>query len=208
MKNINSLVFALTFLSLTTISSSVVMAQYVPTIVSKNSIVVDKKIRPIDAVSFSDNLSSSVRTLNSNEQVEFQIVVTNNGTTKLSNISVKDTLPKYLGLIFYPGIYNSNTNVLTWNIDSLNAGESKSFLIRSKINGNIPSTNVATNAIFQQNCVTVNVVGKASDSDCSKYYVNRPVAPITGTNDIIVGTMVAVVAIGSAVGLRKAARGY
>jgi len=70
------------------------------------SIVVDKKVRPISDPTFYDNIDPKVKVFNQGEQLEFRIIVSNNSNQVLENVELKDTLPNYLSLLFYPGSYD------------------------------------------------------------------------------------------------------
>jgi uncharacterized repeat protein (TIGR01451 family) len=186
--------------------SKPIMAQYYSQGNNVPSIVVDKKVRPISNSVFYDNIDPNVKVFSEGEQIEFKITVTNNSSQVLYNVELKDILPKYLDLLFYPGVYNKSNNVITGVIDQLNIGESKDYFIRANISG-VPTTTLAEKNILQINKTTVgnNLV---SDSDQAQYFIEAKNVPPTGADDLGLKTLAVALISVSAVGLRKLARGY
>lgn len=188
------------------LGSKPAIAQYYDQSGGGPSITVDKKIRPINDSSFSDNIDPKVKVFGDGEQVEFKITVFNNSNQVLYNVELKDILPKYLTLLFYPGVFNKTDNVVFTVIDQLNAGESKDFYIRANIS-NVPTTNLAVKNILQTNkaCASNNLV---SDCDEVDYFISGKNIPSTGADDLLIKTVSVLLISMSAVGLRKVARGY
>jgi uncharacterized repeat protein (TIGR01451 family) len=82
---------------------SCVVAQYYSQGSAKKSISVDKRIRDMSDTSFYDNIDGTVKTFYAGDNLEFVIEVENNGSDNISNIKVKDILPKNLSLLLFPG---------------------------------------------------------------------------------------------------------
>ena len=139
---------------------------------STKTISIDKKVRSIGDTQYYDNIESSSKTFYENDVIEFQINVKNTSDKTLNNINVKDILPKYLSLIFYPGTFNADQYIVEWTIDTLASNESKSYLIRAKIN-NSTSLNVLTK---QTNKAETGVDGKY-DSDNASYFIGKVSVP-------------------------------
>lgn len=166
-------------------------------------ISIDKKVRSTDDSQYYDNIESSKKTFYENDVVEFQIEVKNIGTQVVYNINVKDMLPKYLSLVFNPGKFDSDQNIVEWNIDKLEANESKNYLIRAKIN-NSTKLNVSTK---QTNKAEACGAGQC-DVDTASYFIGKVTVPATGASDIVIKTiLVALLAIGG-FSLRKFVREY
>ncbi len=166
-------------------------------------ISIDKKVRSTDDSQYYDNIESSKKTFYENDVVEFQIEVKNIGTQVVYNINIKDMLPKYLSLVFNPGKFDSDQNIVEWNIDKLEANESKNYLIRAKIN-NSTKLNVSTK---QTNKAEACGAGQC-DVDTASYFIGKVTVPATGASDIVIKTiLVALLAIGG-FSLRKFVREY
>jgi uncharacterized repeat protein (TIGR01451 family) len=193
-------------LSAVTLCPGLVLAQSYSQNGGNPSIVIDKKVRPINDSTFYDNIDPNNKVFSEGEQLEFKITVTNNSQQVLYNVELADYLPKYLGLLFYPGVYDKTSNTITDKIDHLNVGESKDFYIRANVN-NVPTTTLASKNILQINkaCASNNVV---SDCDQSQYFISAKNVPGTGASDLLVKTIGALSIAITAVGLRKFARGY
>jgi uncharacterized repeat protein (TIGR01451 family) len=186
--------------------ASAAMAQYYSQGGDKPGIVIDKKIRPIEDKIFVDNISADQKSFVEGDQLEFKIVVNNPGNVTLTNIKVTDLLPKYLDLLFFPGVYNKSNNSIETSLEKLDPGQSKEYFIRVIVD-DLPTSIVANKKLLMINKATA-VSDQASDSDQARYYVTANTVPSTGSNDIVFKTIVAVMVTVAGVGLRKAARGY
>lgn len=64
--------------------------------------------------------------VNSGDTVTYKLIVTNDGTATAQDITITDTIPE--GLVYQSasddGVFNSENATITWNVDSLEAGES------------------------------------------------------------------------------------
>lgn len=186
---------------------SVVEGQYYSQEVSKSQFVIDKRVRPITSSTFYDNIDASIKIFSDSEQIEFMLRVKNTGNTVLENTVVTDTLPEYLSLIFYPGKYDVSDKKIVFEVPSLNPGEAKDFLIRAKVTG-VPT--VSTNEsdkIKLTNKVSA-VASGLSDSDNSFFYVGRKQIPDTGSEGLVMSTVVSITVGALALALRRMARGY
>lgn len=166
-------------------------------------ISVDKKIRDIGSTQYFDNIESSNKTFFEEDIVEFQVNVKNVSPEVMYNINVKDFLPKYLSLIFYPGKFDNDQSIIEWNIDKLNADESKTYLIRAKVN-NSAKLNMRTK---QTNKAEACGAGQC-DNDNASYFIGKIGIPATGASDIILKTGLVASIAGLGFLFRKKARGY
>lgn len=183
-------------------------AQYYSQAENIPTVLVDKKIRSVNDDIFYDNITSEQKLFTEGDQIEFKIVVENKGTSTLNNIKLKDTLPKYLTLLFYPGVYNKTTNIVETDIDKLDPGQSKEFYIKAKIS-DLPSTANNSGQKLQLTNIANASISNTSDSDEAKYFVTKSISiPSTGANDMAAKTAIVLMVTVSTVGLRKLARGY
>lgn len=183
------------------VGPSRVWAQYQGEI-GKEEILVDKKIREFKNNEIADNFDKSQKVFLEGETVEFLVRVENNSTEVKSKIEVTDLLPNYLKLIFYPGTYNKDKNTVEWEIESLGAGESKTFNIRALIDG-VPNYITVNNPKQLTNVARVE-----DDTDRASYFVASKSVPVTGDVDLMVKTGVTLGLVVSGWYLRKFARGY
>jgi len=206
MKNLLKL-FLLTTAMVFVFNTGDVNAQYYSQSNVKKSISIDKKVRNVHDNNYLDNIDFNKKVFYENDLIEFKISVLNNGIEDLTNLSVGDSLPLGLSLIFYPGTLDKTTNSLVWTIDSLKAGESRDYLIRAKIANvnNLMKDGSATAMLINKSDIKT---GDIYDKDSASYYVGIPVAPKTGDNSLIIKTITVFLTAGGAVYLRKLARGY
>ena len=170
---------------------------------SKNKLSVDKKIRSINDTQYFDNIEASKKTFYENDVVEFQIKIENIWTEVVYNIKVEDILPKYLTLIFYPGKFNDDQYIVEWNIDKLNAGESKTYLIRAKI-----KDSTKLNVLTKQTNKVESCGGGSCDQDYASYFIGKGTVPATGASDIVIKTILVALTAAGGFSFRKLARGY
>ena len=170
---------------------------------STKTISIDKKVRSVDDSQYYDNIESSKKTFYEKDVVEFQVEVKNIGTEVIHNVNVKDMLPKYLSLIFYPGKFDNDQYIVEWNIDKLEANESKTYLIRAKINDST-KLDVSTK---QTNKAEACGAGQC-DVDTASYFIGKATVPATGASDIAVKTILVTLLAAGGFSLRKFVRGY
>lgn len=170
---------------------------------STKTISIDKKVRSVDDSQYYDNIESSKKTFYEKDVVEFQVEVKNIGTEVVYNVNVKDMLPKYLSLIFYPGKFDNDQYIVEWNIDKLEANESRTYLIRAKINDST-KLNVSTK---QTNKAEACGAGQC-DVDTASYFIGKATVPATGASDIAVKTILVTLLAAGGFSLRKFVRGY
>lgn len=180
-------------------------AQYFNQSEVKKLISVDKKIRNITEDKFFDNIDATKKTFYEGDVLEFSIRIENTSNEVLSNIQSKDVLPKYLGLIFYPGEYKEKNNSIEWSIDKLNPGQSKTYLIRAKIKD---TSTLRINQTVKLTNVAESKSNNISDRDNASYFVGGKSVPATGDSTLIIKTILVALACGSGLFLRRLARGY
>lgn len=182
----------------------------------QKTISIDKKLRYVGDPIYVDNISSSMRTFNNGDLVEFFIKVTNNGDVNLKNIKVTDNLPPFLKLIFFPGKYNSTDNKLEWVISDLDAGHSQKFLVRGKID----KANEVRTLTKETNVANVWVDGIEARDDATYYILSKGttsvvadgkgeiIIPVTGSGSLILET-IGVISMGlTGLAMRKKIRGF
>jgi uncharacterized repeat protein (TIGR01451 family) len=89
---------------------------------------------------FVNNLSINDPKFSLSQTVNFQIVVTNNGSNNISSVTIVDTFPQFVSFVAGPGSFNSSNNTLTFVVNDLNVGQSQTFNLSGKIaNSGVPS---------------------------------------------------------------------
>jgi len=123
------------------------------------NISIDKTVRNPENGVFVNNLTVNDPKYLPGQSVSFKVVVTNTTSTKISKVTVNDVFPSYLTFESGPGSYDSGKNTLTFSLDNLNGGQSKTFDLKAKVtdSANIPFTNGVV-------CVVNQVIGTTSDN--------------------------------------------
>lgn len=197
-------VAAMAILLLSLVNPKGVGAQYYAPGQVIKAISVDKKVRSLNDLNYFDNISSNQKVFFKGDTVEFKISVENTGKETLNNINVKDTLPIGLSLIFFPGTFNNTDNSVSWTVDSLDPAQTKSYLIRAKIS-EIKTNLGQTYKVTNNSSVKVDNI---NDSDNASFFVGIGTIPKTGDGTLPLKTILVVLSAGSALYLRKLARGY
>lgn len=182
------------------------LAQYTSQGGNNFNVTIDKKIRPITDTQFYDNIPISQKVFHNQDQLEFELIVENTGNQNLVNLTVKDSLPLYFTPQLYFGTYDKNSGVIQTQIDNLAVGDSQVFNIKGMIT-NLPASDFAKQYIKLTNRADA-FNNNASDTDFAVYYAEKVVNPVTGSDSLIIGSLVAITMLTTAFGLRKRARGY
>jgi uncharacterized repeat protein (TIGR01451 family) len=117
---------------------------------------------------FVNNLSINDPRYSLSQTVNFEIVVTNTGSSNISSINIVDTFPQFVSFVSGPGSFNNSNNTLTFVVNNLNAGQSQTYNLSGKIaNSGVPQgitcvvnqaagtdNNGDTNTASSQLCIT------------------------------------------------------
>ena len=164
------------------------------------NISIDKKIRPINDSNFYDNIGQDQKVFVNDDVIDYRIVVENTGKDILYDLVVTDYFPVVNQIILAPGEINKTNRQITWKIEKLNAGESKTFTVRAKVI-NSSTWKSQTNVVDVKN-------NNVYDKDTATFYLNGKVIPVTGNADLVVKSGIALSLSVIALAMRKVARGY
>jgi len=172
-----------------------------------SQLIVDKQVTTPDIEGWQDNIPSSQLVLQNGDLVKFRIKIKNSGDKNLKNIQVTDSLPQHLNIVFNPGEYCQDQNLVSWQIDELKAGKEQTSEIR---------VNIASKADIVDGtlCLINKVEAKAEtgeyDEDTSSFCIVAPEElpeAGTGVGEILMGTGFAAMIGLAGVILRKIGRG-
>lgn len=119
-----------------------------------------------------DNLNVNDPKYSPNQTVNFQISVTNTGSTTVPQIVVKDIFPNFVIFSSGPGNFDNNSKTLTFLAYNLNPNETRNFTLQGKIvdTNQLPSDTIT--------CVVNKSTLTATDSsqvqDNSKFCIQKP----------------------------------
>ena len=100
---------------------------------SSKNLSVDKTVQDPQSGVFVQNLGVNDAHYSPESTVTFRVLVKNTSNQALKNITIKDTLPKYLTYTSGEGKYDNTTKTLTITLASLDGGKSKSYDIKAKV---------------------------------------------------------------------------
>ncbi len=127
---ITSIALTATLLSVGAVTAH---AQYYTPPQESSQIAINKLVRNPQSGVMVDNLGLNDPRYTSLQEVIFQIQVKNTGSQNLTNLTVKDQLPSHVDFVAGPGSFDASSNTLTFNVDSLNINETKTFEVRVKV---------------------------------------------------------------------------
>jgi uncharacterized repeat protein (TIGR01451 family) len=104
-----------------------------PSCVQEGDLTLDKKVRNPVSNQYVENMGINDPKFSPNQQVLFQVNVRNKGSRAIEDVSVTDTFPQYVSFIKGPGQFDRSTNTITFSIDKLEAGQSRTVTIEGKI---------------------------------------------------------------------------
>lgn len=154
---------------------------------------------------FVENITLTESSFVVGSEITFKITVKNTSGETFTSVKVRDVFPNYLTFLSGPGTYDATNRNLDWEIDSLPAGESKSFEIKAKIN------NAVTSGIT---CLTNYAVVSSSarpggDDDTAQIclgtsqILGATTLPVTGANDLVMFGAFAVLSLTGLALLKK-----
>jgi uncharacterized repeat protein (TIGR01451 family) len=103
------------------------------TCVQAKDFTIDKRIQNPKTQQFVDNLAKSDPNYNAESTITFALTVKNIGKNALSNMTITDTLPKYLEFVSGQGNYDKAKHTLVFPIAALAANEEKTFIIKARV---------------------------------------------------------------------------
>ncbi len=140
---------------------------------------------------FVNNLSINDAKYAPGQDVNFEILVTNTSSQTISSLTVTDAFPQYVTYVSGPGTYNANANTLTFTLQDLGAGETRTYNVTGQIAGSssLPSdqgticlinkatgtdNNGTQNSSSSQFCVEQSVLGTSTPQVYSTTVTTTP----------------------------------
>lgn len=146
------------------------------TCVTVGNIAVRKLVSHPQTGTFVENLGINDPKFSPNQNVTFQIVVTNSTGSTINRAVVRDVLPQFVNFVSGPGTFDQNTKTLTFEVANLLPNESRSFTLQGKV--------VAENQLSQNITCVVNQVTVTADSmqaqDNAQLCIQKPQAVTKG----------------------------
>jgi uncharacterized repeat protein (TIGR01451 family) len=168
-------------------------------------LTVNKMVKnPVSNV-FVENLTVNDPPFSAGSEVLFRLTVKNSSGETYHPVTVRDVLPEHLTFVSGPGSYDSASRTITFTMDNLVAGESRTVEILTKV------VNVASNAALfcELNYVKVTAPARPNgDDDTAQFCIQTTVLgadtlPVAGFNDLTILLPFAAAAAGGIALLKK-----
>lgn len=141
------------------------------TCVTTGNILVNKTVNNPATGQFVDNLGINDSKFAPNQQITFNIAVTNTGGTIILQTSVKDTLPS--SVIFTSssptGTFDQNSRTITWILDNLKPNETRNLTIQGVI---VDANQLQKDVICDPDKTTNVVIATANNGQTSQDFAS------------------------------------
>lgn len=136
-------------------------------------IVVNKTVQNPQTGQFVDNLGTNDPKHSPNQNVTFQISITNTGSTTVPQVVVKDILPGHVTFVSGPGNFDNNTKTLTFLIFNLNPNETRNFTLQAKV-VDINQLPASENITCVVNQAIITATDTSASQDNSQFCIQKP----------------------------------
>lgn len=129
------------------------------------NIAINKQVAHPQTGSFVDNVGVNDPKFSVEQTVTFHLVVTNVGNSAIAQVVVHDVFPQFVNFVSGPGSFDTNSKTLTFEVTSLQVGESRTFIVQGKVvpENQLPS-DLGTACVTNQSSATSNTGQVASDN--------------------------------------------
>lgn len=168
-------------------------------------LIINKEVKNPLAGVFVENLTATDATFSPGAEVLFRLTIKNTSGETFNPVTVKDVFPDFLSFKAGPGTYDSASRTLTFTLENLAAGESRSVEILAKV-----ENKTASQSLF---CVTnysaVSAPARPSgDDDSAQLCIQTQVLgvttlPVAGFNDLWLLVPFATLGLGGLALLKK-----
>jgi uncharacterized repeat protein (TIGR01451 family) len=142
-----------------------------------SDVSIDKKILNPSTNIMVDNLGINDPKHRPGFITNFQITITNTSSRTISNVAVRDIFPQYVKFGAGPGSFDSNTGVLSFNLGSLGANESRTYAVIGRV---VDSANLPQGTICLVNQATATADNSQMSQDNSQFCIEN-VTPVVVT---------------------------
>jgi uncharacterized repeat protein (TIGR01451 family) len=152
-----------------------------------SDLTINKQVRNPGNSNFVENLSSTDPTFSPGSDVLYRLIIKNTSGETFNPVHVKDVLPSFLTFVSGPGSYNSDTRTLTFDLNEVYAGETRTVDVMARV--------VNTDYFNGKSFVCVNNYAEVKalnrfDSDNSQICLSNNVLgvttlPVAGFNDYL-----------------------
>lgn len=151
-----------------------------------SDLTINKQVEnPVTNV-FVENLTTTDPTFGPGASIHYRLIIKNNSGETFNPVTVKDIFPPYVTFVSGPGTYDSGNNTLTFTLNNLIAGESRTVELVGKV---VDANHFASKSLF---CVTnvANVTANnRNDSDSAQACLQNGTVtlnnlPVAGVDDL------------------------
>src|SRR3989344_1582009 len=107
--------------------------QYGTTVCQPHNLLVNKQVKNPTTGVFVENLGTTDAVFSPGSDISYRLIIKNESGETFNPVSVKDTLPEFTTFIAGPGTYNKDTRELTFTLENLIAGETRTVEILARV---------------------------------------------------------------------------
>lgn len=101
--------------------------------VTSPNILINKKVQNPSNGQFVDNLGVNDSRFLVNQNVSFQLIVTNTSGSTINRAVIKDVFPQFVSFVSGPGSFDAGSKTLTFEVNNLAAGETRTFTVAGNV---------------------------------------------------------------------------
>jgi len=168
-------------------------------------LVINKTVENPVTHGFVDNLTTTDPTFTPDSLVTYHLTITNNSGQTFDPVNVKDILPPYMTFYAGPGTFDASTNSVSFQLNNLIAGESRTVEIVLKV---MDANQFPKNLFCVNNVSEVRSLDRFDSDSAQVCLQNGPVTsvttlPVAGFDDFSLLLPFAGVALGGFALLKK-----
>lgn len=150
-----------------------------PSCIQNGDLTLDKKLRNPQTNEFIDHADITDPKFQAGQAVVFQLHVRNTSNRALNDVLVTDIMPQYITYTKGPGTYNRETNILTYSLEKLEAGQTQTLTVEGKVvaANALPKTAGALCVVNQATATQ----GRNTGSDNAQFCLQTPGSTIAQT---------------------------
>jgi len=134
--------------------------------------------------STSPNGNDTSNTASPGDTLKYTLTYRNTGNTTLTNARITDNLPAYLSVLSVDnGVYDKQTNQITWNIGTISSGNSGTVLFRAKVLTPLSSITITNYGVAKADSIS-DVISNSVYTSVNIVINAAPIKVVTGGSDI------------------------
>lgn len=133
--------------------------------ITVGKVLVNKTVQNPQTGQFVDNLGPNDPKFSPNQNVIFNVSITNTGSTTIPQVTVKDVFPGFVTFVSGPGNFDNSTRILTFSESNVNPNETRTETLQVKVVdvSQLPASDMVT-CVVNQASITASDTSMSQDN--------------------------------------------